>query len=586
MISARERSSTASEGHNVFESKVTLTATSSFASIIDIILQQKEKEDVYLIDLKVLRCTCKFVRAIVDSHVQTLTFPPHEGKVASDVCCSLREISPWPWHNLIHITLGEQYTRSTARLQEYFEALVTIPLPKLQSLGVWCQNAMPIVNMKYWPSLTNLELNIPDRGYVYPENLQFPDLPCLKLKVGAASGPGCDNTKNGVELSLGPLLKSCKHLTDFIFQVPYETRCSEEVAEIIVSSAPVGQMEYMKFQDIVSPGFFPKLFSADWPSLVSLIIMEACKGTAGLLSSQTWLKNLVYILLEYENSLDDLNIDELSAFLKCLETGVVEYLNMKYLTFQMMAESFKGISLQHLKRLDVDHMYSINLENGADVSNYLNVLFDSCSFPNLEALGFGHSDFEGYADVDMRIKWQQAPRTRLFKSFPNLKEISLLNLNLSVVIADYLGDFHRKTGCQLHQDPLCHWAIRELTESRVDLLTKLDLNYEMWIDFCHEHVGTEALHSCIVWGDMSDKEFKRIAYAQSLLQTVNEVKKLERFIGMVEAEEQGSIMTADVLKFLKENLDRWLSIDYDRLGVEQCLSFKYVENVIDYKMLK
>jgi len=82
-----------------------------------------------------------------------------------------------------------------------------------------------------------------------------------------------------------------------------------------------------------------------------------------------------------------------------------------------------------------------------------------------------------------------------------------------------------------------------------------------WSAFCLTRVSYEddgvAEQDFGLWNAMSIGRFKRIAFGASLEKSTN-VTKLASFISLVEAEEEGTVMAADVLEMLKSFLNRRL----------------------------
>ena len=186
-----------------------------------------------------------------------------------------------------------------------------------------------------------------------------------------------------------------------------------------------------------------------------------------------------------------------------------------------------------------------------DISYFVNVLFDSCSFPLLEKLTTGLRgvlDEEGDLSVPT---WDIAPNSRtLIEQFPLLKNIHLNRISMSLDVADYFGALRRKTKCCIHIAD-CDFDDRDLAPKRELLLDSLELSFEKWSEFCQQSVSKECFNDLEYWNTMTDDQFKRIAYAAALQASVWDSKTLDTFLTLCKAD-SGCALTADMLKSLKE----------------------------------
>ena len=158
---------------------------------------------------------------------------------------------------------------------------------------------------------------------------------------------------------------------------------------------------------------------------------------------------------------------------------------------------------------------------GSDVSTPINVLFDSCSFPNLEGISIllnpEEKEVENQDDMDpydFEFKWIRPPSTPLVHSCPNLKKITLETLYLSRKVADFLGDIRRRTGCEICVGDFgeCYVEKKRLSLERRHLLSQLYIDEDVWKDYVEDSIKED----CLYWNSLSDDLFRRVAYDAAL----------------------------------------------------------------------
>jgi len=549
----------------------------SFANALDIILST----DKALIDYRTtrnLRLVCKATRSLVDFYVDKFRYlNSHNVQDDPSVC----NLAPWPWPNVSLIKFFSKRRLNKEVLQRDAEYLATIPLLKLKCLSLQCISVLPLVDCNF-PMLAELHLTILRPGNdlnlpTYPRDLRFPRWQKLKRLILAAEvNPSVCTSDSSTISFLGPLLKSGAELTEF--KLGKGANCTEVVADMIVS-APLPHLETLDVTPNALPEFYITLFSRDWPALKRLYLRNGIKnGTLSLIASKSCVKQLEHVDISFEKCLDA-TAEGLHTFLKALENGVIEELELDCLN-PLFLEAFKGINLKWMNFLDLSKMAVLRPseeETVFDVSAFINLLFESCSFPELEMIVIGiHREFP--------CRWVTPPRTDskdLIALLPKLKAIRLENLTLSQEVAHYLGNFRKQTGCTLVEDECIREFSARLSSEHQIALDNLDLNYEQWHEFCRDRVGSEAWKDLTWWNAMSIGRFKRTAFGAALVKSRN-VAELASFIRLVEAEEKGTVMAADVLTMLKYFLNRRL-LDATLLGVREHLTWEKVDTLIDLK---
>jgi len=352
----------------------------------------------------------------------------------------------------------------------------------------------------------------------------------------------------------------------------------------MIISAPLPRLESLAVEPHVSPKFYSTLFSRDWPALKRLYLRSYIKDEILLLiASQNWIKQLEHVYLWFEDCIGFATADGLHTFLKGSENGVLEKLELPSLP-PLFLTAFQGIKLERLKYIvivDIKTWEDI-AEGNLDVSAFINVLFDSCEFPNLEVICMDYCCYINNLGEEGKVRWVTPPRfdsNKLIASFPKLKTIRLDSIDLSPKVAHYLGNFRNQTGCQLAcERPFGH--SEPSTRKYELLLDKLDLKFGEWYDFCIQR-DFEAYKDFVYWNAMSMGRFNRIAFA-ILLVKATDVTKLASFISLVEAEEEGTVMAAEDLEMLKAFLNRRL-FDESRFWVCENFTWNKIENLIDFK---
>jgi len=417
----------------------------SFVNVLDIILSTQNGE-LYPTIVRDLRLVCKSTRFLVDSHVSMFEYSKEidDVQVEPDIC----NLAPWPWPNVSIIRFFPQRPFKKQILQKDVQYLATLPLLKLECLSLSCVSVLPLVDC-HFPKLTALDLTILRDAKeldsaTCPRNLEFPRWSLKKLGIEVEADPS-DKTSDNISF-LGPLLKSCVELTELRFG---HGNCTKVIADMIIS-ASLPRLESLAVgSSHFSTDFYPTLFSRDWPALkrFRLQVPRITNGTLSLLASQSWIKQLEHVTISLENCID---ADELHTFLKALESGVVEELKF-FLLFPFSLEKFKGIKLERLKSLELGTLAFCEEtgEGNFDGSAFLNMHFESCTFPNLEKIFISNGP-DG--DHEVPLRWITPPRTNtrnLIASFPKLEGIRLEQVVLFQDVAHYLGNFRKQTGCQL-----------------------------------------------------------------------------------------------------------------------------------------
>jgi hypothetical protein len=543
------------------------TTASSFAATLDIIFKsqgestrENRRPVRYRLAncLKELRLVCKATRSVVDVYVKTCKCCAHGSENSY-----LTALSPWPWHNINELMLEEIPANS---LQREVECLVTLPLLHLKSLTLKCYNVLPLAQSN-WPELTNLDLRVL-YGYSsdlpYPTDLTFTKWPIKYLQLGVVQ-----NTNVSF---LGPFLKSCPDLR----KVTLTSSCTKEMATKIVL-ANLSHLEALDCYCDPEPGFFQILFDTNWPTLKNIQIPDTSiePNIFPLLAAQRWLTNLEDFTLCHNEMV---SADELHALLKAL--GAIKKLDLRNLSFTVLPKGFEGIELAKLEYLWLSSMDCSEL--AFDVSDSLNVLFNTCSFPLLKFIKLSYDEKDD-DDPEDDVRWIQPPRKQLIDAFPRLDQMHLCGMFISRDVADYLGRYKRKTGCVIKVQA-CNVEAQELSAERKQLLDKLGLDVENWEECC-SNVGCYSLwQEESYWGMLSNIQYMRMCYACALDEATN-ATKLKNFIELVETEDEGSVMTAEVLESLKNLLNTML-FHYKKLGVREQLTwdrFK-INTLIDYHM--
>jgi hypothetical protein len=229
---------------------------------------------------------------------------------------------------------------------------------------------------------------------------------------------------------------------------------------------------------------------------------------------------------------------------------------------------------------------SYDLEEGSDGCEHINIFFDISSFPKLEELKVRIEDVYASSVLDcIRI---QPPRTvgKLAASFPKLKKINFDTWQISRHVANYLGKLRKETGCKIHAAGINGCKIEEvhLSTKRQRLLDTLGIDREQWKQFCKVHTSAECYADAVYWGLLPVLQFKRIAYAAAL-ETCSNVRKLDTFVKLCEAEVEGTVMTVEALNLLKTFMETKLKTDYSNelgLVVKQQFTWTKINRLIDY----
>jgi hypothetical protein len=524
-----------------------------------------------------LRLTCKAIRDVVDVHVESFTF------LACEAPFPMNAISSWRWDNVIKAGLEDDFEDlPTLRLQQALEGLVALPLPKLRSLEIQCCSLLPFANANF-PMLETLILKIiktpPERGVdpfsPYPSDLHFPKMPLKVLELDIE----VDDTARIA--FLGPLLRSCDQLTKIMIGSGSKCyRCDEQMAEMW-HSAPLPRLETLYFYAKARSGFYPKLFNRDYPALKTITVFSPWVGDISFLASTNWVRRVEEFVIWFLEEQQIFVVEELRCFLKALENGGVKRLDMYELQVSTIVESFRGLRIESLKKLTVDDLNKFEGEDTEDVSDHVNVVFDTCYFPKLEELRITaavHYDEDPPGWV--RPSCTSAQRIANDDKFPLLQKLSFDGFTISRDVIDYLAHFREQTGCYI--DPgFGPIEARDFPPHHQIFLERLEVSSDDWRDFCYKNVGRHAYHEEMYWHSMSDVSFKRIAFAV-MLEKARNVAALEIFMHAVEAEETDAVMTTEGLDYLKTLLR---TAEYGANGFDSELVFRWgnMDALIDYK---
>jgi hypothetical protein len=437
------------------------TAISPFLAVLEIILttqqdelklpiESKKKKHLDPSTIRTLRLTSKAVRAAIDSNMKTLLFPDDLKVSAGNGMnyrnpCFLRDVSTWRWTNLAKVELGIRPMSNYQFVQRDLEDLVALPLPKLASLSMHCCSALPLIQSN-WPELNCLKLAVVhyqgNPKFSYPRGgVKFPNWPLKEFYFRVE--------KSAKTSFLGALLKSVSGTVNHVEIQDADSTLSMQVATAI-ASAPLPNLTSLNISSNTHPGFWPKMFSRDWPALENLTIHQWKMALVPLLLAQNWLPTLEGLELMHCHNL---TATELRTFLQTLEKGAkVEKLTLGNLKSSIIPEAFRGIKLEELKLLSlerVDDGKEALFEGSDDISTCINIFFDGCSLPKLEKFAISSN-----RHIMLRCypRWSIPPTINgeQFKAaFPLLKEISLCLLEISTrAVADYLG-LRRQEGCRV-----------------------------------------------------------------------------------------------------------------------------------------
>ena len=365
--------------------------------------------------------------------------------------------------------------------------LVALQLPKLKSLELECCDVLPLAHGN-WPVLTKLSLTLDARREclldpVFPADLQFPRWPLKSLALFVRSSRVAKH-KPGSMSFLGPLLKSCREVTH-LHAEHYDGIEEEILTEMAttIASASLPQLTSLNLGDGDCSKFFEIFIDGNWPKLKKFVACLIGGSLLHFITPQIWLRDLESLDM-FVN--EDATAEQLRAFLQAIHSCTMKKLTLGYLPFSAYSE-FKGIRLDYLKLLDLRTPEEYG--DGVDVSSQINLLFDTCYFPELEEIKFGDSNCQETPDT--MPKWVKPPNTSvraLSTSFPNLRNIGLFQMNISRDVADYLGQFREQTGCELeivcHIDYICYIEEVPLSANRQCLFNKLDIDLEEWKELC------------------------------------------------------------------------------------------------------
>jgi len=505
--------------------------------------------------LRTLRLACKAVRNAIDAQMRNFSFPDDlklgsGNGMGANTECFLRSVLPWRWINLTNVELGMRRLSNAAILQRDVEELVALPLPKLKSLSIHCWSVLPLAQSCNWPELTCLKLAVvyykrsPKASY--PRGLKFPKLPLKALHLRIEEG---SNTA-----FLGSLVKSVSETLSHFEIQDCGSICPMQVANAI-ASAPLPQLSSMSISSNAHSGFWPKIFSRDWPALKVLSIYQWEMSLVPLLLTQTWFTGLESLELMHCNGL---TADELRNFLLALKRNAsLERLTLGNLNFSTIADGFAGIKLDSLKMLaleKIDDGKEPLFEDRADISTSLNVVFDSCSFPKLEKVAFSSNTHIIHQNFP---RWSIPPRKvgkQFEDAFPFLKEISLCLLHISSRdIADFLG-FRRMNGCFIELlASSCQVSAKELPPAQLQLLAKLGIDTEQWTCFYIGRVDKRYYEDCMYWRtkEMSDDHFMLTAYATAIHRRGCIPFYLQNLMDLALGEVGGAAMLAKVVALLR-----------------------------------
>jgi hypothetical protein len=245
-----------------------------------------------------------------------------------------------------------------------------------------CFNVSPLIHGN-WPMLTYLRLTILKREETvsYLADLTFTKSSMKELHLIIYKDT---NTS-----FLGHLLKSSPELESLVI-VPlvhsHDSICLTNKMASMIASTPLIQLHQFTLAStgIAGPNFSPTFFGRDYTALKRLDISHDSKEIVPLLTTKNWLKHLEEIFLSASK---ETSIKDLQSFLQNLQKGAVTKLTLHSLPIFVVLEGFKNIHLDHLKSLTVHS--SLGLQSGTDISEFVNVLFDSCSLLKLEEIAVG-----------------------------------------------------------------------------------------------------------------------------------------------------------------------------------------------------
>ena len=266
-----------------------------------------------------------------------------------------------------------------------------------------------------------------------------------------------------------------------------------------------------------------------------------------------------------------------------------------------------GLKFLKLKSLKLDEMLTKDLEGDRDVAEYINLLIDTCSFPELEELDLEFHNFNAYfsdygreeeesdddtyysdddrpAKPSRLSKWLQSPRTT--HPFPKLTLFKLRHVSLSRSLGDYLANFHTRPGCRLEVSGSDVDKI-VLPEHREQLLRKLGINIREWERCMEDSISDDLL----CWNILSDEHFQLSTYAAALITAAckgpcrddvdadtgswddygydydyedeQREQALENLVEMIENDVEEGMLTEAVVEPLRKLLEK---LDFDRVN--------------------
>jgi len=403
-----------------------------------------------------LRLTCKAAKSSVDFHV---TFFQCAG--TSFRCCGpcffayyfgKRNISSWPWPNIEKFFLFRCVSEGGFATQEDFELLVKVPLAKLEFLSLQAVDFSPLAKSN-WPMLTYLDLAIMEgRSLVpsYRSDLQFPRFSLKKIQLGFHERSVRSEDRNTSQSCafLGPLLRSCPEITEL--EIDSHSCIPEDMAREI-ASATLPNLSTLLIDGISIGCFYHNLFhNKEWATLKELTLARSCnENVLSLPAYQNWVTNLEVLVINDNRRTTG---HDLRTLLENLQRGAIQRLQLKELQFTLFMESFtEGINLGQLTSLSLEFIRTKRYCNGADISAFINILFESCSLPSLELLDIVYWDEAVFERREYMPQWLQPPNVaskQLIESFSKLKEFTLRTLNMSHKVFDYLSTFMEATGCK------------------------------------------------------------------------------------------------------------------------------------------